>query len=282
MGGTVDEATARRLWRTLEPCHSMVYFVPEGVEEYAAIGLKGARMGYFASRAAPMGAVPAEVVTATFFNFHPSVVHRAIPDAWTLATPGDILAARFRVVDRALRRIWGDDVDSPDVREAAELARTAAAGGSPQGRPLYAGHAALPWPSEPHLVLWHAVSLLREYRGDGHIAALVAAGVGPAEALHLHATSGEFPVDLLKLTRAWPEDEWGAALARLVDAGLMVADGALTESGSALRQHVEDTTDALAMAPWLHLGAAGCARLGELGTPLTRAILEGGGFPLPR
>lgn len=278
----VDEAAARRLWRTLEPCHALVYFVPEAAEEYTSVGLKGSRMGYFASRSAPLGPVPAEVVVATFFNFHPSVVHKAIPDAWALASPADIVDARWRAVDRASRRIWGDEVESANIREAAELARTAAGGCFPQGRPLYAGHAALTWPTEPHLVLWHAISLLREFRGDGHIAALVSAGIGPCEALHLHGTTGEFPVDLLKLTRAWPDDEWDAALAKLVETGLMTADGGLTETGSALRQRVEDTTDQLALAPWTHLGAAGCRRLGELGAPLARAVIDSGGFPLRR
>ncbi len=280
---SVEPATARRLWRALEPLHAFVYFVPEGPAEYSAVGLKGARMGYFASRSAPLGPVPAEVVIATFYNFAPGVVHRAIPDAWARARPSDVLAARLRVVDTALRRLLGDDgVGSAEVTEAAELARRAAAGCSPQGRPLYAGHAALDWPDEPHLALWHAITLLREFRGDAHIAMLVAEGVGPCDALQLHSTSWEFPKDLLKATRAWSDDEWGAAGARLVDAGVLSAAGDLTEAGGALRQRIEDATDRLALAPWAELGADGCARLLELGRPPERGGGGGRRLPLPR
>ncbi|MEJ7583785.1 MAG: hypothetical protein WKF43_06760 [Acidimicrobiales bacterium] len=177
MGDAVDEAVARRLWRTLEPVHGMVYFVPEGPEEYAAVGLKGARMGYFASRAAPMGPVPAEVVTATFYNFHPGVVHRAIPDAWVLASPADILAARLRVVDRALRRVWGDEVGSPSGR-SGELPGPPRPAARPRVVRSTPAMPPCPGPTRP-TVLWHAISLLREFRGDGHIAALVSAGIGP-------------------------------------------------------------------------------------------------------
>ncbi len=282
-GPGVEPATARRLWRALEPLHAFVYFVPEGPAEYEAIGLKGARMGYFASRSAPMGPVPAEVVVATFYNFAPAVVHRAIPDAWARARSEDVLAARLRVVDSALRRLLGEErVASAEVAEAADLARTAAGGCFPQGRPLYAAHAALDWPAEPHLVLWHALTLLREFRGDGHIAVLVAEGVGPREALHIHATSGEFPKEILKATRGWPDEEWDAAEAGLLDAGLLTPEGMLTEAGTVLRQRIEDTTDRLALAPWAELGADGCDRLLELGRPLSAAVAEGGGFPLPR
>src|SRR5262245_33762527 len=146
----MEASIARRMHRTLEPYHGMIYFVPEAVEEYAALGIDG-RMGYFASRAAPMGAVPADVVIATFFNFEPGLVRRSIPEAWHIATPDAIVAARFRAADTALRRILGDDaIASDDMRTAAELARRATHGCYPEGRPLYAGHASLEWPDEPH------------------------------------------------------------------------------------------------------------------------------------
>lgn len=271
---------ARRMWRGLEPIHGMIYFVPEGGEEYAALGLKGSRMGYFASRAAPLGPVPADVVIATFFNFHPDLVRRAIPDAWTIAAPADVLEARFRAVDRALRRLLGDNVASdPNVAEAAELARRASEGCSPQGRPLYGGHASLSWPDEPHVALWHAIALLREFRGDGHIAALVSSGIGPCEALVLHGATGEVPKELLQKSRAWSDEEWQATEASLRDRGLLSADDTLTTEGAAVHQGVEDTTDLRALAPWEHLGQDGCDRLLELGKPLSRRIVERGGIP---
>ena len=64
----------------------MVYFVPEAAEAYERLGITG-RAGYFASRAAPMGAVQADVVVSTFFNFNPELVHAAIPSSWAMATP---------------------------------------------------------------------------------------------------------------------------------------------------------------------------------------------------
>src|SRR5215471_2408120 len=157
----------------------MIYFVPEAADAYARLGITG-RAGYFASRAAPMGAVSADVVVSTFYNFNPELVHAAIPGSWELATPAQLVAARFNAVDAACRRILGDAaVASPDMARAAELARTAAevAAERVEGRPLAAGHAEVAWPEEPHLVLWHAQSILREFRGDGHIAQLVVHGL---------------------------------------------------------------------------------------------------------
>ncbi|WP_406682416.1 SCO6745 family protein [Rhodococcus erythropolis] len=131
----------------------MIYFTPFGAEAYAALGFTHPRMGYFASRSAPMGAVAAEVTIATFFNFNPALVYAVLPEAWTIATPEQILTARLDAVDRSLRKAWGEHVDGTEVREAAELARRAAerACNRPQGRPLFGGHASWPWPDEPHL-----------------------------------------------------------------------------------------------------------------------------------
>ena len=198
---------ARKTWRTLEPLHGMVYFVPEAAEAYGRLGIIG-RAGYFASRAAPMGAVTADVVVSTFFNFNPDLVHAAIPSAWEVASPEALVAARFDAVDAAFRRLLGDEVvGSTEMRQAAQLARRAAeeAGRRVEGRPLAAAHAEVPWPSAPHLVLWHAQSILREYRGDGHIALLVVHGLSGLEALVTHAAAGDVPAHVLRSTRAWSE-----------------------------------------------------------------------------
>ncbi|GCE23397.1 hypothetical protein KDK_71970 [Dictyobacter kobayashii] len=159
-----DKHPSRVAWTMLEPYHAMIYFAPEARAAYSAAGLKGYWMGYFASRAAAMGPVPASVVTATFYNFHPAMVARAIPDAWRLSTPEQILSARLGAADAALRRLLGETITSFELTEAAEIARTAAEACTVAGRPLFAGHAALPWPDQPHLVLWHATTLLREFR----------------------------------------------------------------------------------------------------------------------
>ncbi|HEY7008316.1 MAG TPA: hypothetical protein VH395_05225 [Jatrophihabitantaceae bacterium] len=265
--------------RATDPLHSMIYFAPDAEEELVAVGLRPGRMCYFASRSAPMGAVSSGVTAATFVNFNPSLVARHIPRAWTLASVEDILAARLRAADRALRRLLGDAVDGPDVRELAELAREATAALTPEGRPLYAGHADLPWPDEPHLVLWHASTLLRESRGDGHTMALAQHGLSGIEAIVSHTATGRgFTVDAAKLLRGWSDEQWGAAVEALQKRGLI--DGTeLTGAGVALRAAVEKQTDALDTAPWQHLGPDRTARLIELGKGLSRTIVANGAFP---
>lgn len=200
-----------------------------------------------------MGPVPAETVIATFFNFSPAIIHHVIPAAWDIATPARVLAARLEAVDRSLRQAWGDEIVSPQVGEAADLARRAAerASSRPQGRPLFAGHASLPWPDEPHLVLWHAQTLLREYRGDGHVALLFTEGLDGPGALTTHAATGSIPAEALRTTRTWSEQEWAAGVERVREQGWL-ADGpelTLSEVGQRRRQSIENRTDQLAVPP---------------------------------
>jgi hypothetical protein len=271
---------ARKMWRTLEPYHGLVYFTSRATEAYAALGITG-QAGYFASRAAAMGPVPAEVVIATFYNFDPALVRAAIPAAWRSAAPAAVAAARLGAIDLALRDVLGDDaLSSDDMRSAAELARRAAEGCPPEGRPLAASHAALPWPDEPHLVLWHAISILREFRGDGHVAALVNEGIDGCEALVTHGAAGDDPVflDVLRVTRGWSHDAWGAARERLRARGWLDGDDGLTAEGAAVRVRVEAVTDERALAPWLVLGADDCDRLRGLVRPWSKAIAASGAF----
>jgi hypothetical protein len=276
----VSPAQGRSTFQAAEPIHAMIYFTPHFLPAYQAVGLRGRRMGYFASRAAAMGPVPADVVIATFFNFNPELVRGVIPDAWAMASPEAILGARLSAVDTSLREAWGDGVSGPEVAEAAELARTAALAAVqwPQGRPLFGAHAELPWPSEPHLVLWHAQTLLREFRGDGHVALLTTAGLSPVEALVTHAAAGVVTTTALQASRAWGDEDWAAGVAGVRARGWL-ADGdelALSEAGRAFRQDLEDRTDELAVGAWGALGAAGCARLTELALPLSQAIIDSG------
>lgn len=268
---------ARKMWRTLEPYHGLVYFAPEPRAAYKTLGVRGFS-GYFASRAAPMGAVSAEVVVATFFNFHPDVVRWAFPSSWEATTPAAMVQARLEGIDAALRRCCGDLLDGPDVTRAAELARTAAAACGVHGRPLFAGHASLPWPEPAHLALWHGISLLREYRGDGHIVCLVDAGLDGLEALIFHAASGEVPRSVLQASRRWSDDEWNGGVLGLVERGLVDPSGAFTPAGVALRQRIEDRTDELALRPWLAIGADACDELRALVRPLSRAVVSSGGL----
>ena len=274
----MDPIVARKTWRTVEPIHGMIYFVPEAAEEYAALGVSG-RSGYFASRSAPMGQVGAEVVVATFFNFHPDLVRDAMDGVWTTTTPVSVGGARMRAADRSLHRVLGPEVlSSDDVAEAAALARRAAeaACAMPEGRPLFAGHASLDWPDESHLVLWHAQTLLREFRGDGHVALLTASGLTGLDALILHAATQELPRAALQQTRLWSDDEWQAGIEALARRGLVGADGAFTDPGRDLRTQIEAATDRLATAPYAALGESGCDRLRLLARPLSRAIVDTG------
>jgi hypothetical protein len=274
-------ARVRALWRRFEPVHALVYFAPEAREHYGAAGLRGGWMGYFASRSAPMGPVPAEVVTATFYVFHPAMVARAIPDAWRLSSPERALEARYAVAGSALRRLLGDAAGSDGVAEAAVLGRRAAEACSLAGRPLHAGHAALPWPEEPHLALWHACTLLREHRFDGHVASLVAEEVDGCSANITLSATGLLPHEMLRDFRGWPEREWAAAAGRLRERGWLDGAGALTESGTAARRRLEDDTDRLAAGPWEALGAAGCDRFEALMTDVCDRVVDGGGLPFP-
>jgi hypothetical protein len=268
-------SAARSAHRVLEAVHTHIYFVPEAGEHYEAAGVTGGMRGYFASRSAPLGRVPAEVVIATFYNFAPARVRKAIPSAWEHSSPEAMLTARFAAVDAALRRLLGDVVGSDELAEAAALAREATTAASVDGRPLYAGHAALAWPDQPHLQLWHAATLLREHRGDGHIAALVLAGLsGPEAAVSYVATGSSMPEDLLRATRGYSEDEWNATKDQLRDRGLMDAAGTLTDAGVALRASVEAQTDEAAAAPYEHLGPDRTARLTELVRPWARSITK--------
>jgi len=273
----MDPVLARKMSRTLEPYHGVIYFLPEAAEQYGQLGITG-RDGYFASRSAPLGEVAANVVIATFFNFNPTLIEHAIPSAWTKTTPVAMVDARLEAIDHGLRRLLPDVVTSPEVRRAADLARTATDGCSNPGRPLYAGHANLSWPDDPHLVLWHALTLIREFRGDGHIACLLTEGLDAVEALITHAASGAVPRAALQSTRAWSDDAWDAGVERLADRGIVKEDGSFTDTGTALRQRIEDQTDVLAMSAWQALGEDGCNELRELVRPWSRAIVGSDAF----
>ncbi|MQY17005.1 SCO6745 family protein [Nocardia macrotermitis] len=270
--------TARRMWELLEPYHAVTYFAHESQQACEALGAKGFWMSYFALRAAPLGAVPAEVVVATFYNFHPRKVAHAIPAAWEAASPADYLRARPESVSRILHRVLGDEIHSLRITEAAELARTAALAAPIAGRPLGAANAALDWPTEPHLVLWHAQTILRESRGDAHIAALLAGGLDPCEALVIFAADGKVTADRVRTSRSWTEPEWTAATTRLRDRNLLNDSGTLTPEGHALRAWVESRTDQASQHPWNTLGPTATAHLATLVHPLTRTITTSDAF----
>jgi hypothetical protein len=269
------------MWKLFEPLHAVTYFAEECIEEYGAAGLKGFWMGYFAGRGAPMGAVGPAVVDATFFSFNPDRVARALPDAWSFAPPDRVLEARLAGVDRALRRVLGPDWAGVDVAGAASLARSAVDGLTVDGRPLAAANLALPWPDEPHLALWHAATVLREHRGDGHVTALVAGGLDGRQALVTMAATGAVPPAMLQAARGWDDGAWEASTASLVERGWLHEDGTPTAAGATARQEIEDLTDRLAAEPWERLGDDGTESLRAVLGPLARAIAAGGSVPVP-
>ena len=272
---------ARRGHNATNSLHSLIYFAPEAEQELTGVGLRAGRMCYFASRAAPMGAVGGGVVAATFYNFNPALVARAIPAAWELANPDAVVAARFAAAGAALTRLLGPDVTgSADMTALAESLRDATSACAAEGRPLYAGHAGLDWPDAPHLVMWHAASLLREHRGDGHIWALAGAGLSGIEALVTHTATGKgFLTEFAKSSRGWSQEEWDGAVSGLAARGLLDEQGALTPAGQALRAEIEEQTDRLAAAPWEYLGERRTEEVARIGKAMTRAVVAAGAFP---
>ena len=276
----MNPSLARRMWLRFEPYHATVYFAPETAAEYTAAGLKGGWMGYFASRSAALGPVGAGPVTAMFFNFAPAMVRRALPDAWTFSTPARVREARLTVADAALRRLLGDLVGDPAVEQAAELATAAVDGAAEAGRPLFAAHAELDVPDDAHLRLWHAVTCLREHRGDGHLAALVAGELDGCEANVVAVAAGLAPAEQ-RTRRGWTEEEWAEAEQRLSHRGLLGADGRLTPGGTMARDAIEAQTDALAAQPYVALGDDRCARLLDALEPIARRLDDAGAMPYP-
>ena len=240
------ESTARHLHRLVEPIHLVTYFADEPDEALMALGLRNTWDAYFAGRAAPLGRVPAAVVHAIFYNFADGEVARHIPRVWDTATPEAALAAREQGSVAALRRILGALADSPGLVRAADLATKAATSAPTEGRILYAGLRALPVPEEPVARLWHAATLLREHRGDGHIAALVAAGIGGTEAHVLHALFDDMPAEKFGRVHHLPAPQLAAVVDGMRARGLVDDSGWLSDVGRKTKEQIESLTDDLA------------------------------------
>ncbi|MFI7434468.1 SCO6745 family protein [Micromonospora haikouensis] len=256
------------MWTHFEPVHTVTYFHPRARAAFESVGLRGFWRGYFAGRAAPLGAVEAAPVVAAFFSFAPPVVARAVPAVWQLVTPAEALRARLTGAVQALAEL-AYELPERHLAEAAELLEEAAGAARPEGRVLGAVNAALPAAEYPLARLWQAATTLREHRGDGHIAALVAAGLDPVETLAWRVAEGMPELNLLG--RGWSPQEWEAAAGRLAERGWLTGDGKPTEHGRAEFRAVEDATDVAALHPWQALGAERTDRLRELLEPLARA-----------
>ena len=271
----------RRLWTLAEPFHAVVYFAPELPSAFEAIGVRGFWRGYFAGRAAPLGSVGPGAVTACFFGFHPDFVARAIPSIWSIATPQRALEARLVGVDSALRRLLDVEQRRSELVEATTLLRAGLDRCNTAGRPMFGANAELQWPTDPHLALWHATTLLREHRGDAHVAALTVAGFDPCEAHLTQIAASGAPLETIQPYRGWSDQDWRDATSRLRDRGWLDDAGALTVSGRSARDDIERDTDRLAAEAIGHFGGDELVRLFDLLTGLVTPLVDSTAIPYP-
>lgn len=272
--------TARRLWVLVEHVHAVTYLGAEARAAYEGAGVHGFWRGYFAGRAAPLGAVGPGVVTAAFYGFHPAFVRRSVPDVWTSASPADLVAARQQGAAATLRAVAPDVLDGTgdDLAEVADVLVGALHACDPAGRPMFAANAELPVPTDPVERLWHATTMWREHRGDGHVAALVAAGVGGCASHVLRlADQGGDPATM-QAARGWSPDEWDSTAADLRERGWLDASGSLTTAGRDVRRGVEAATDRAAAEPVHRLGDD-VDRVAAALSPLAAAIAAADAVP---
>jgi hypothetical protein len=266
------------MWTLFEPVHAVTYFAPEARSAFEEAGLRGFWRGYFAGRAAPLGAVNAAVVGASFFNFSPAMVARAIPGVWELIAPAQALRVRQAGAVSALRGLLGG-LDS-EVTAAADLLRRAAGGLDCSGRVLAAANAALPPAEDPIGWLWQAATMLREHRGDGHFATMATADIDGCEVLVLRCGLDMRREDLQPI-RGWTDEQWDAAAARLTARGWIGPDGTLTPAGRDVHATLEIATDQAAARPWTRLGPAPVADLARVLTPIAQACAQVVPYPSP-
>lgn len=238
---------ARRMWTLFEPVHEVTYFAAEARAAFEAAGLRGFWRGYFAGRSAPLGPAAAAPVTASFYTFAPQMVSRALPAVWDLITPHQALAAREAGAVDALNRLLGGATDA--VTLAADMLAMAASDLDSSGRVLGGANAAMPTPDDPLARLWHAATVLREHRGDGHFATLLTADINGCESVVLRAGI-DLPRSTIQPLRGWTDEQWAAAAGRLAERGLLGSDGSATPAGAALLAEIEAATDVVAARPW--------------------------------
>ena len=273
------------MWTLFEPVHAVTYFAPEARSAFEAAGLRGFWRGYFAGRAAPLGPASAAVVTASFYNFAPTMVSRAVPGVWELVSPAKSLLARQDGAIAALRRL----LTGLEKETAAAADRLAEVTGDLDcaGRVLAAANTALPEPdgalSAPDAALarlWQAATVLREHRGDGHFAAMLSADIDGCETLVLRCALDMRREDIQPI-RGWSDEQWEAARSRLADRGLIGPDGELTAAGRETHAAAEEATDRAAGRPWARLGPAATEELAGVLTPVAQACAAAIPYPSP-
>src|SRR4051812_27402068 len=270
-------SVARRMFELVEPIGVIPYSADEPNEAMFALGFTNYWDTYFAGRAAPLGLVPAEVVDALFYNFAPGEVARHIPKVWRTTTPEAAIAARQTGCANALRRILADHVGTPGFARATQLLLQAATSARVEGRPMYAALLAIPVPDDVVKRLFHAASLLREHRGDGHIAALMTNGIGGLEAHVLYALGMDMPAEKFGRIHHLPAVQLAALIGGMRDRGLIGDDGWLSEQGRAVKQRVEALTDDLAVKPYEALEPDELDELMSILEPLAALLLAAQG-----
>ena len=274
MGSDLHE-TARRLRNLVEPLAAGVYFAPEAQQRYEALGLNYFE-GYFCSRGACLGNAPWSVICAAFAHFKPGVVERAVTGGWSKTDAGTLLEARRDGATEQLERLLGEP--GPEVKQATEILFSLTDGVDPSGRMLYSGLSVLPVPETPMGRLWRAADLVREHRGDGHIAAWISR-TDSCEITVLTELMWGLQPGAYVFTRGWNQEEVDAARERLEERGLLDGDGQLTEVGHAFRGEIEHDTDMAEREVLERLGD----RAGELFSliqPMARTIVDNGGYPV--
>ena len=256
--------------------HLFVYLVPEGPEEAAKLGVTDRQPGYFAFRSAAMGAVPWQVTLATFYNFPPRSV-QAMTGVWDVASPEQWQAARFRVVDRAFRRV-NVSLTPDQIAEARSLIDPVVAGADYAGKTLAGANASVALPSDPLVALWQQITVLREWRGDAHLVVLADNRLGPCDCNVIHTATGRLPTAIVRATRPWNDDEWAAATARLAGRGWLDADGAVTHAGTTAREQIEIETDEHCVDLWAPIGDTGARRLASLIAPINATFTAAGTY----
>lgn len=278
-----DRERSRRLWQLLEPIHAVAYFSPEPLAAYAEAGTTGFWMGYVASRAAPLGTVKAAPVVALFANFHPRRIRRALPDAWEFTSPEAMLEARRSGSAAALRRIWStsEGADDSTLSELADQLSDLGERAPADGRGLFAANLTVERTGDPIEDLWRAATLLREHRGDGHVAAYVTEGLTGIQANLLQVGIGRIPAETLRSARAWEPEEWQQEVIDLDRWGLLDESGQATMSGHDTLLRVEAATDRAAWGAFARCAPADLDRLERVLRPLSKAVRRSGEVPFP-
>lgn len=279
--GAIDPGLARRAWHALECVNAVTYFSPECTAGTTALGLQGFWMGYFANRAAPLGPAGPGVVEATFYNFHPDRVRRAIPDAWSRVDPAVVLDARSAAAAAALRRLLPDGGAERVADAVGRWTEEVIAAASPAGLPLFAANRDVERPDDPVAALWQRATTLREHRGDGHVALLAGAGLDGCEVHVLAAAVTGGGAELYQASRGWSPDDWASATERLAGRGLVDSDGTPLDAGRALHAGIEARTDELAARPYAVVGGPALTDALAVLEPAARTIAAGGDIRFP-